>query len=126
MNQYSKQFALVNRIKAFVRLTGRKIRKRNKLNEISEDIARKIQRSSYDISQSIKTEEYTPPYKSIAKQLQVHDAHIYSAAIHSLSEIAKNHSQYHDEIKKIFSQQLKDNAVPQDLKSYIQSKLDKM
>lgn len=126
MSKYSKQFAVVNRIKAFVRLTGRKIRNRNKLNDISEDIARKIQRSAYDVSQSIKAEEYTPPYKAIAKQLQVHDEHIYSAAIHSLSEIAKNNMQYHEDIVKIFTQQLKDNAVPQDLKSYIQAKLDNM
>ena len=123
MSNYSKQFAVVNRIKAFVRLTGRKIRNRNKLNEISEDIARKIQRSAYDVSQRQKAEEYTPPYKAIAKQLQVHDEQIYSAAIHSLSEIAKNNMQYHDDIIKIFTQQLTDNAVPQDLKSYIQTKL---
>ena len=55
MNQYSKQFALVNRIKAIVRLTGRAIRRKSRRNEISESIARKIQRSSYDIGRSIKS-----------------------------------------------------------------------
>ena len=124
MNQYSKQFALVNRIKAIVRLTGLAIRRKSRRNEISESIARKIQRSSYDIGRSIKSEEYTPPYKAIAKQLQVHDAHIYSAAVYSLIEIARQQAQYHDDIVKILRQQLKENDVSPELKSYIQAKLD--
>lgn len=124
MNQYSKQFALVNRIKAIVRLTGRAIRGRSRRNEISEEIARKIQRSTYDLCRSIKSEEYTPPYKAIAKQLQVHDSHIYSAAVYSLAEIAEQQAQYRDDIVKILNQQLKENDVPPELKSYIQNKLD--
>ena len=123
MNQYSKQFALVNRIKAIVRLTGRAIRGRNRRNEISEDIARKIQKSSYEVERSVKPEEYTPPYKAIAKQLQVRDAYIYSAAVSALTEIAKQQILYRDSIVKILTQQLKDKEIPLDLQDYIRQKL---
>ncbi len=125
MNQYSKQFDVVRKIKAIVRLTGRAIRARNRKNEITEEIARKIQKSAYDISQHPKTEDYTPPYKQIAKQLQVRDAYIYMAAVYNLVEIALQQAQYRDDIIKILNQQLKDDAIPEDLKEYIENKMHK-
>ena len=126
MNQYAKQFDVVKKIKAIVRLTGRAIRARTRRNEISEDIARKIQRSAYDVSRSPKTEDYTPPYKQIAKQLQVRDTQIYMAAVYSLAEIARQQAQYHDDIVKILSLQLKEEMVPQDCKEYIEQKLSRL
>lgn len=126
MNQYSKQFDVVKKIKAIVRLTGRAIRAHSRRNEISEDIARKIQRSAYDFSQSHKLEEYTPPYKQIAKQLQVRDTQIYTAAVYCLAEIARQQVRYHDDIVKILTQQLKDTSVTDELKKYIEQKLAKL
>ena len=125
MSQYYKQFDVVRKIKAIVRLTGRAIRARRRANEITEEIARKIQKSAYDISQYPKTEDYTPPYKQIAKQLQVRDAYIYTAAVYNLAEIARQQAQYRDDIVKILTQQLKDDTLPEDLKEYIEEKLAK-
>ena len=126
MNQYSKQFALVNKIKAIVRLTGRAIRGKSRHNEITEDIARKIQRSAYELNSSEKKEEFTPPYKQLAKQLQVHDVHIYSATVYNLVKIAQNNPEYHSDILKILQMQLKDTEVPVELREYISNKLTKL
>ena len=126
MNQYAKQFDVVRKIKAIVRLTGRAIRAHKRRNDISEAIARKIQRSAYDVSHTPKTEEYTPPYKSIAKQLQVRDIQIYKAAVYDLIEIAKQQAQYKDDILKTLNQQLKDNNIPLDVKEYIEHKISEL
>lgn len=125
MDQYAKHFDVVNKLKAIVRMTGRAMRPR-KRDEISEDIARKIQRSAFEVCRIPKKEEYTPTYKQIAKQLQVRDAHIYKAAVFDLVEIAKQQAVYHDDIVKILNQQLKENKLPQDLKEYIENKLSKL
>ena len=124
MNKYAKHFNVVRKIKAIVRLTGRAIR--HSRHEISADFARKIQRSAYDFSQQEKTEEYTPPYKSIAKQLQVGESNIYKAAVYNLVEIAKQQKNYREDIVKILTQQLKDNAAPQDSREYLEHKLAKI
>ena len=126
MNHYAKQFNVVRKIKAIARLTGRAIRAHKRRNEISEDIARKIQRSAYDISHTPKIEEYTPPYKLIAKQLQVRDTQIYKAAVYNLVEIAKQQAQYRDDIVKILNQQLREASVPFDVKEYIENKLSSL
>ena len=125
MNQYAKHFGVVKKLKAIVRMTGRAIRPHHR-DEISENIARKIQYSAYEVSQRPKMEEYTPTYKQIAKQLQVRDAHIYKAAVYHLVEIAKQQVSYRDDIVKILKQQLKENAVPQDVKEYIENKLSRL
>lgn len=125
MNQYAKHLGVVKKLKAIVRITGRAIRQRHR-DEISENIARKIQYSAYEVSQQPKIEEYTPTYKLIAKQLQVRDAQIYKAAVYNLIEIARQQVSYRDDIVKILKQQLKENAVPQDIKEYIEYKLSKL
>ena len=125
MNQYAKHFDVVKRIKAIVRMTGRAMRPHRR-DEISENIARKIQRSAYEVCRRPKTEEYTPTYKLIAKQLQVRDAYIYKAAVYNLIEIAKQQVSYRDDIVKILKQQLKEAAVPQDIKEYIDDKLSNL
>ena len=126
MNKYAKQFDVINKIKSIVKMTGRAIRSHGKRNEISEDIARKIQKSAYEYSQTPKKEEYTPPYKQIAKQLQVHNVQIYCGAVYNLAEIAHQQAQYHDDIVRILNQQLKEKAVPIDIKEYIEQKLAKL
>ena len=125
MNPYAKHIDVVKKIKAIVRMTGRAIRPHRR-DEISENIARKIQRSAYEASRRPKVEEYTPTYKQIAKQLQVRDAHIYKAAVYDLVKIAKQQASYRDDIVKILNQQLKENSVPQDIKEYIEFKLSKL
>lgn len=124
MNNYSKQFDVIKKIKAIVRLTGRAIRTRK--NNITEEIARKIQRSAYDISLTVKADEYTPPYKLIAKQLQVRDVQIYKAAVYNLIEIAKQQAQYRDDIIKILMKQIKEKNVPYDLIEYIEYKVSEL
>ena len=124
MNKYAKHFNVVRKIKAIVRLTGRAIR--HSKHDISADIARKIQRSAYDFNQQEKAEEYTPPYKSIAKQLQVGESNIYKAAVYNLVEIAKQQRRYREDIVKILAQQLKDNMAPIDTREYLENKLAKI
>ena len=124
MNKYAKHFNVVRKIKAIVRLTGRAIR--HSKHDISADIACKIQRSAYDYSQQEKNEEYTPPYKSIAKQLQVGESNIYKAAIYNLVEIAKHQKRYREDIIKILTQQLTNNAAPLDTREYLETKLAKL
>ncbi len=124
MAQYTKHSAVVNKIRAIVRLTGRALRHARR-SDISADFARKIQKSAYDVSHKAKEETYTPPYKSIAKQLQVHDSHIYMAAVYNLVEIAKQQARYRDDIIKILSQQLKEAVLPPESHDYLEQKLAK-
>ena len=123
MNQYNKQFDVVKKIKAIVRLTGRAIRAHSSRHQISEEFARKIQKSAYDVSCAPKTEGYTPTYKAIAKQLQVRDIAIFRAAVYNLIEIAKQQAVYRDEIVKILEQQFKMPFVSDETKKYIEQKL---
>ena len=50
MNQLKQQFAIINRIKCLVKKTGSSFFRRRKDPGISEDIAKKIQKSAYDLS----------------------------------------------------------------------------
>ena len=50
MNQFKQQFAIINRIKCLVKKTGSSFFRRRKDPGISEDIAKKIQKSAYDLS----------------------------------------------------------------------------
>lgn len=123
MNQYSKQFAIIRKLKSLVKRTGRAIRRR-RLSEISEDIARKIQRSAYDLSHSPRQDTYTPPYMDIVSQLQVRDAHIFRAAAFNLIEIARQQAKYRDDIVKILKRQLKEDRIASEEKEYVQQKLN--
>ena len=100
MNQFKQQFAIINRIKCLVKKTGSSFFRRRKDPGISEDIAKKIQKSAYDLSHLKQKDIITPPYLDIAEQLQVDDDQIFRAAVYNLTNIAVNEERYAAEIIK--------------------------
>ena len=100
MNQLKQQFAIINRIKCLVKKTGSSFFRRRKDPGISEDIAKKIQKSAYDLSHLKQKDIITPPYLDIAEQLQVDDDQIFRAAVYNLTNIAVNEERYAAEIIK--------------------------
>ena len=80
MEELKKKKGILSKIKSLVAKTGRNIiwRGRPKDNEISEKIAQKIQKSSYDFSIMKRQDTFTPPYLSLAEQLQVDDDQIFN------------------------------------------------
>ena len=100
MNQLTQQFAIINRIKGLVKKTGSSFFRRRKDPGISENIARKIQKSAYDLSHLKQKDVVTPPYLDIAEQLQVDDDQIFRAAVSNLTNIAVNEERYAAEIIK--------------------------
>ena len=67
MAQFSKQFAIVNKLKSLVKRTGQIFISKPDLG-ITEEIAKKIQKSAYDLSHHKGKDNYTPPYLVIADQ----------------------------------------------------------
>lgn len=80
--------------------TGSSFFRRRKDPGISEDIAKKIQKSAYDLSHLKQKDIITPPYLDIAEQLQVDDDQIFRAAVYNLTNIAVNEERYAAEIIK--------------------------
>ncbi len=105
---YSSQFAIINKIKNLVRKTGRFFILDNNVG-ISEAIARKIQKSAYNVAHRPDTESLTPPYVIIAEQLQSKDAQIFRAAVFYLSAIAINEPKNTEAILEILGKSI-DNA----------------
>lgn len=100
MNQLKQQFAIINRIKCLVKKTGSSFFRRRKDPGISEDIAKKIQKSAYDLSHLKQKDIITPPYLDIVEQLQVDDDQIFRAAVYNLTNIAVNEERHAAEIIK--------------------------
>lgn len=100
MNPISQQFAIINKIKCLVKKTGSSFFRRHKNSGISEDIAKKIQKSAYDLSHLKPKDIINPPYLDIAEQLQVDDDQIFRAAVYNLANIAVNEERYATEIIK--------------------------
>lgn len=73
----SKKMAIISKIKALVSKTGILWRGKTQDNEISEKIAQKIQKNSYDLSLKPVKDSYTPPYLQLAEQLEVADDQIF-------------------------------------------------
>ena len=99
MPQLTKQFAIIEKLKSLVKKSTRPFRRRGENMAISEDIARKIQKNSYDQSHAKVKDAVTPPYKSIAEQLQVEDEQIFRGAIFNLANIALTTEKYAREIQ---------------------------
>ena len=106
MSKASVQYAIIEHIKNFVRNSGRPWRKRNE-NGISENVARRIQKKSYERSLKELDASFYPPYLKIAEQLQVTNEQIFCAAAFNLGETAINVECYRNHIIQILQDSLK-------------------
>ena len=123
MNQLKQQFAIINRIKCLVKKTGSSFFRRRKDPGISEDIAKKIQKSAYDLSHLKQKDIITPPYLDIAEQLQVADDMIYKAAVFRLSRIAANEDRLAADILSILEEELSRTDRSREQLDYVRDKM---
>ncbi len=124
MEELKKKKGILSKIKSLVAKTGRSIiwRGRPKDNEISEKIAQKIQKSSYDFSIMERKDTFTPPYLSLAEQLQVDDDQIFKAAAYNMANIAISRKKYAQDIQDIFNDYLQKEGMPEVRRDYIKQK----
>lgn len=127
--QMQRQFAIIKKIKNLVSQTGRKIiyrKNKGKDTDISEKIAQKIQKASYDFSLKIRKDSFTPPYQKLAEQLQVEESQIFRAAVYNMANIAMHRRKFKKEILNIFYECLNDNNLSNEKKEYIKTKIAKI
>ena len=115
-------FAVINKLKSLVKLP-KSFRKHGEETQISEDIAKKIQKSSYEKTHLIQEDNFTPPYKELAQQLQATNDQIFRAAIFNLTNIALSRKQYTAAIIEILEKSLEDKIRTKEQLDYIRSKL---
>lgn len=118
---FSKQFAVISKLKSLVKIP-QKFR-RQESNQISESVAKKIQKSSYEKAHHTPEEKYTPPYAEIAIQLQVTNDQIFRAAVFNLSNIAINRKQYTEAILTILEKTLEDKIRTKEQLDYVRNKI---
>ena len=125
MSDIYRHAGILNKIKALVAKTSRSIiwRGRPKDNEISEKIAQKIQKNSYDFSQLKRKDSFTPPYLSLAEQMQVEDEQIFRAAVYNMANIAVTRRKYRADILNIFNDYVTNEAVSESKKDYLRHKI---
>lgn len=103
MSKFAGQFAIIEHIKNFAKNSGRPWRKRDD-EGISEGVAKRIQKKSYERSRrGLDTTSY-PPYLKIAEQLQVNNEQIFCAAVFNLTETALNIKRYRNHIAQLLEQ----------------------
>ncbi|MBE6458311.1 MAG: hypothetical protein IJW72_04280 [Alphaproteobacteria bacterium] len=128
MNATAKQESFFNKIKAMVVKTSRSIiwRGHSQDNDISEKIAQKIQKNSYDFSQQFHKDTFTPPYLSLVEQLEVDDEQIFQAAVFNLTNIAKSRNRYSQDIIGILDNYLQKDSHKLERKDYVAHKLNEI
>lgn len=119
---FSKQFAIIGKLKSLVKFPKRFYRG-GVDNQISEDIAKKIQKSSYDKSHKSQVDSFTPPYKEIAAQLQVSNDQIFKAAVFNLINIAINRKQYAAPVLSVLEKTLDDKTKTKEQLDYVREKI---
>ena len=122
MMDFSKQFAVINKLKSLVKIP-RSFRHIGEDNHISEAVAKKIQKSSYEKTHHLEEDKYTPPYKEIAEQLQVKNDQIFHAAVFNLTNIALNRKQYTADILNILEKTLEDKLKTKEQLDYLRGKI---
>ena len=124
MNRLKEQFAIINKIKCLVKKTGSSFFKRNKNSAISESIAKKIQKSAYELSHLRQKDIVSPPYLDIVEQLQVSDNQIFRAAVYNLTNIAINEERYAAEIIKALEEAAFQCNRTKEQIDYVREKID--
>lgn len=120
----TSNFGIIKKLKTIVRKTGSVFFRSGRDKGITEEIARKIQKTAYEAQQVKQKETYTPPYKEIAAQLQVPDDTIYKAAVYRLANIAANEDRLATDIISILDNQLKRTDNSKEQRDYVQTKID--
>lgn len=123
MPQLAKQFAIIEKLKSLVKKSTKPFRRRSENVAISEEIARKIQKNSYDQTHLKAQETNTPPYKLIAEQLQVDDEQIFRGAIFNLSNIALTTEKYAKEIILVLEKAMEQEQCTPDQQEYIKNRI---
>ena len=124
MSKHATQYAIIEHIKNFVKNSGRPWRKRNE-NGISENVARRIQKKSYERKLKGLDNSFYPPYLKIAEQLQVTNEQIFCAAAYNLGETAVNVERYRNHITQILQDSLRNpdlTPAPQNKSSTLMSR----
>lgn len=122
MAKQSNQFAIIDKIKSFVK-GGRNLLQKSSAQPISEGMAKKIQETAYEKSLRPIEDRYTPPYLELSKQLQVDNYQIFCAAVFNMANIAVNSSKYRKEIIAIFEKTLADPIRSPEQHEYLNNKL---
>lgn len=119
------KISILNKIKSLVRKTGHAVlwRGQTKENDISEKIAQKIQKNSYDISQRVAKDTFAPPYLELAEQLQVDEDQIFNAAVYNMTNIALVREKYRADILDIFKKFADDDSKSQEKREYVRKKM---
>lgn len=128
MVETTKKKSILTKIKNLVAQTGRSIlwRGRPKDNDISEKIAQKIQKSSYDYSMMQRKDTFTPPYLNLADQFQVDDDQIFYAAVYNIANIAIARPRYAEDIVNVLKGYLERENVSEARQSYVKQKLSEI
>lgn len=124
MARTNQHFGIIKKLKNIVQKTGTVFFRSGKDRGITEEIARKIQKSAYESLHAKRKESFTPPYKQIAEQLQVSDDMIYRAAVCRLADIAANEEKLSSDILGILELQLQNEKRTQEQLDYVQAKID--
>lgn len=128
MNNFSKQFAIISKIKSMVKGRGSsKSAPASKVKDnagMPEKFANRIQDSAYRLCNTKHSKDvYTPPYKVLAEQLGVEDNQIYCAAVFSLVRIAQNESQHKEAILNILNKSYQANKNNAEREKYLSHKI---
>ncbi len=116
-------FGIIGKLKNIVRKTGNVFFRSGRDKGITEEIARKIQKTAYETLHAGRKETFTPPYKQIAEQLQVADDMIYRAAVYRLTHIAVNEDKFAAAILDILETQLQRTDRSKEQQDYIRDKM---
>lgn len=122
MVQFTSQFAIINKIKSVVKKTGGLFSSGN--NGITAAIARKIQKTAYDVSRVPEKDTYTPPYMWIAEELQASDPQIFKASVFCLANIAVNETRYKNDIQTLLKKNLDVYKDDKERTEYIREKME--
>ncbi len=125
MTESTKKMNIINRLKTFVSKAGSGALWHGAVSEyeISEKIARKIQKNSYELSQRQVRDSFTPPYISLLEQLEVEDEQIFKAAVYNLSNIAQMRPVYRAKIASAFSHFVQDTSQPENFRNFVSGHL---
>lgn len=99
---------------------------KRRITRISEKIAQKIQKNSYDLSLKPVKDSYTPPYLQLAEQLEVADDQIFRAAAYNMSNIAMVRKKYREDIVRIFNDYLKNTLLSEEKHEFLRQRLAKI
>ena len=126
MARFSKQFALINKIKSLVKKTKINVFKKTEEYDITEDAAKKIQKKAYELSHTQTVDGLTKPYIVIADQLQINDGQIYRAVVSTLSKIAINDAKSAKEIIGLIETSTTFAGKTKEQKDYVAAKISEI